>query len=390
MTAASAAPHINEAAPVPRYWLPGRPQDAGYAHGRAITELLAPAFADRYIARVARANRVDRAALDAQAARWMEHLPEPYRLEIDAMAAGARVPADGVAQFLYADIAGPSSPYAARPDAGDPPGPMCSAIAHRIRDGLLVARNCDWLPATLSRATAAVGHARPGHLPVLAVGIRGDIDIDTGLNAAGLWLHLHTMHATDAPALARPGGGPRPLISWLFWGRYALETCETLDDVDRLLAKTRRDRGVMVVAAHGPSRTAAVFECHHASHERRDLEPGDAPCLLATNHPWHKHPDRARAMRSKTGATIARAERLKEASGGLNDATTPEHLQHILADARVEMRADPATPDRPLRTIYSSVCDIASGELRFASGREDPERPAASGGVFERVELPWG
>ena len=57
----------------------------------------------------------------------------------------------------------------------------------------------------------------------IGVGIRGDIDIDTGMNAEGLWLHLHTLHARD------PLPDDRPVISWLFWAREALETCSTIE-----------------------------------------------------------------------------------------------------------------------------------------------------------------
>ena len=53
------------------------------------------------------------------------------------------------------------------------------------------------------RGCAAVVHETPHRIPVMAVGIRGDIDIDTGLNAEGQRLHLHTLHAKDDPPAAR-------------------------------------------------------------------------------------------------------------------------------------------------------------------------------------------
>jgi len=105
------------------------------------------------------------------------------------------------------DSAGASS----RAEA-DLAGPLCSAAAGRSPDGrgAWVARNCDWLRAILVRGTAAVVHRRPHAIPILAVGIRGDIDVDTGVNAERLWLHLHTLPALDAPT------DDRRRFSWLF------------------------------------------------------------------------------------------------------------------------------------------------------------------------------
>ena len=110
-----------------------------------------------------------------------------------------------------------------------------------------IGRNCDWLTPTLTRGVSAVVHEIPNRIPIMAVGIRGDIDLDTGLNAEGLWIHLHTLHATDP----MPTG--MPYISWLFWAREALETCASLDDLERFIETTARDRGVMVIASEGGS-----------------------------------------------------------------------------------------------------------------------------------------
>ena len=77
------------------------------------------------------------------------------------------------------------------------------------------------------------------------MGIAGDIDVDTGLNAEGLWLHVHTMHAADT---STPG---KPCLSWLFWAREALETCATIDDVEPMLGRIDRDRGMILVLVEG-------------------------------------------------------------------------------------------------------------------------------------------
>src|SRR5690606_34283906 len=151
--------------------------------------------------------------------RWLGNLPAHFQEEIEGMARGAGIGVLGMAEFLYADIARPTGGADARlASPGEEParmeregragreaepadGPMCSGVWLAATGGAetWVGRNCDWLVPTLLRGTAAVVHAAPGRIPVMAVGIRGDIDVDTGINAERLWLHLHTLLAMDDP-----------------------------------------------------------------------------------------------------------------------------------------------------------------------------------------------
>ncbi|MEO1512134.1 MAG: hypothetical protein AAFU70_08680, partial [Planctomycetota bacterium] len=263
--------------PLPFYRVPGPAGESGLAHGRALPELFETAFHEAYIAAMMATNRVERSDMTLQASRWLEGLPANFQEEIDGMAVGAGVPVTQAAEFLYADIARAtrsaavdasvvaSSPIVddelaagapGGPADGPGAGPMCSAVMARPSGGAnpWVARNCDWLYATLMRGTAAVVHETPNRIPTLAVGIRGDIDIDTGINAERLWLHLHTLLAVDDPPR------DRTIISWLFWAREALELCASLDDLERFIERTGRDRGVIAVAVDGKTGEGAVFE----------------------------------------------------------------------------------------------------------------------------------
>lgn len=354
------------------YRLAGRPGDQGLALGRLVAPLLLPGPRREYLDAVARHTGVAQGVSRAQAETWLAGLPSAVQEEIDGMARGAAaaggIPGSAlreldVAEWLYADIAGGG-------------GAACSAITLETDRRAWVARNCDWLPAQLLRGHAVTLHDHrgdSGRIPILAMGIAGDIDVDTGVNAAGLWLHVHTMHATDAPT---PG---RARLSWLFWAREALETCETIDEVDALLARVQRDRGMILVVVEGATQRRAVFECARTTHERHDSGPG---FQCATNHPAGKHPsDPARLARSRPNGTIGRRASLEALAASTHVWSPPHDLFEILAHPRVEMR-EPA----PLRTIYAAVCCPSTREAWFCTGRA----PAASAGVWARIRWPGG
>lgn len=371
--------------------LAGGPGDQGLAHGRALADqgVLHKGFIAEYLAMCAPVTRTELDDLPAQAERWIAQLPPHIPDEINGMARGSGVPFADVLTFLYADIAKPSrSPADARtlnPAGEDLVGPMCSAALHHDGAGApWVARNCDWLSVTLARGTSAVVHRLPGRHPTLGVGIRGDIDVDTGMNAAGLWLHLHTLYATD------PIPEDRPQISWLFWAREALETCATLDELERFIHATARDRGVLVVAATAGA--GAVFECGRATCVRHDAEPGRP--LTATNHSPAKAIDDDRRSRARPGGSIARACRLRDALAEHAPEHLPDDLAELLADPEIEMdrragsRLHELTGPSPISTIYSAVACPRDRSIWFASGHTNGA-PAPSTGRWRHLPSPF-
>ncbi|MEM7755967.1 MAG: C45 family autoproteolytic acyltransferase/hydrolase [Planctomycetota bacterium] len=365
--------------------VPGTPADSGRAHGRILAGLgfFDDAFLDAYLKRFVITNRVEYPDLFEQADRWLGGLPANYQEEIEGIATGARVSVRTAATFLYADIARPTvaEPRTfdairdTEPEPGAhelPSGPMCSAMIAAIDREPWVARNCDWLYATLMRGTAAVVHETPNRIPVMAVGIRGDIDVDTGINAERLWLHLHTLLDLGDPPR------DRTIISWLFWAREALELCASLDELERFIERTGRDRGVIAVAADGKTGEAAVFECTKCAHTRHDFDPVKPP-MVATNHPQTKPIDAAREAKARPGSTVGRFCALRSIARDHPPEHGPDDLIDVLADDGVEMR----TPEH-LRTIYSAVVRPETGEVWFAAGGNKGE-PAASTGHWERV-----
>ncbi|MEM8757667.1 MAG: C45 family peptidase [Planctomycetota bacterium] len=352
---------------MPLVELPGPPGDAGVAHGEWLGAMLQEPFREVYIERVREAVGFDAAGLGARASVWAASLGSHVREEIEGMARGAGVGANDVERFLFADIASPNA------------WPLCSSLVSNGPGCGWIGRNCDWLTPTLLRGTAGVVHRTPHRIPVLAVGIAGDIDVDTGVNAEGLWLHLHTLHATDEVAEGRP------VMSWLFWAREALETCATVDELERFIGSTARDRGVFAIAAETGADRSAVFECGRGVYARHDVEADGTLCV--TNHSLGKtYPPRPKGVGNESG-TIARrhAMEAKVAESGrpADWLLDWDGVSRVLAADGVEMR----TP-RWIRTIYSAVFDAASGRLWFAAGTPEGT-PAASGRGWSEVRVPW-
>ena len=357
--------------------LSGAPGDQGLQRGETLGPVLSETPRRAYLDATSLLTGVSPGSVRRGAGAWLESLPTHVQEEVDAMAraasraagfSGPPVSPFDVAEWLYADIA----------SGGGAGGAACSAITVEIDRAAWVARNCDWLPSQLLRGHSVVIHDHPrgsSRIPILAMGIAGDIDVDTGMNAAGLWLHVHTMHASDSPSHAKPRR------SWLFWAREALETCETLDDLDAMLSRVDRDRGTILVAVDAKTNERAVFECPRASHERHDAGPS---FQCATNHPASKHPlDPERLARSRPGGTIRRRDALERLALANHVWAPPDDLAAILAHPSVEMR-----DAKHLRTIYSAICRPASRDLWFCPGSPSAQSSVPQG-RWTRIPNPW-
>lgn len=356
---------------------PGDPGQSGFRHGRAIRELLTPTFREGYLDAIAEVIAFDRDDLRVQADAWLAGLPPHFQTEVEGMGSGAGVTTLETAEFLFADIARPSGTA----QRETPTGPMCSALVSGCtRGSVWVARNCDWITPTLLRGTSAVVHEIPGRIPMMSLGIRGDIDADTGINAEGLWLHIHTMHARDTCR------ADELVYSWLFWAREALETCASIDELESFARSTQRDQGLLAICVHAPSGQGAVLECTRTTTLRHDIDP-DAPRCI-TNHPPSKPvPPRRPARPDSAGVSsgpISRYHAMHDHLGTQGHAlVAPNDFMGILSTDGVEMR----TP-RWIRTIYSAVAEPATGSVWFCSGLSDGT-PAASRARWSLVRTPW-
>lgn len=372
--------------------LRGRAGDRGMAHARALGSMLERGFMEMYLDEVSHATGVPREIARGQSHIWLQALSQSVREEMDGMALGSGRRVEDVAEFLFADIAtqigGVNSIEKPIRDGADLPstdepadGALCSAFICDVAGAPWVGRNCDWLSCITSRGTGALVHEAPGRRCVLSLGIRGDIDVDTGVNDAGLWLHLHTLPSDDKTSAGRAR------FSWLFWAREALERCATLDELEAFIRETQRDRGVIAVALDGKNGEAALFECTRTNYQRVERGEGARHIpggLVVTNHRQERHPSRQSegTRASRRGSTICRYDRVCALLESAPPERAPDDLIEVLADDEVEMRHS-----ERLRTIYSAACAPALREIWFAGGLGTPG--AASGGAWRRVEWPW-
>lgn len=338
------------------YHLAGTPYQVGHQMGQALGPRLAVNI-DRYTSqRTSAGGAFDEAAWREGALPYLETLPPRFREEFEGLAAGANLPLQRIAEWIYLEVI---------LDAG------CSAAIVTLGERVWVARNNDsfapdmWGYATIRK----IGE----RLPTITFGMEGDVFTPTGINRERLWLHYNYLPAWDAPT------GRVPHLPGYAWIVEALETCRTLQEVEALLAGSERDGGMLLFAVEGKTGAYALYECTCASFVKR--RPAGA-WLAGTNH-YVTHPQASAARNAGPGSSVARYARLVTLIRQLlarDGAVCPfRDLATILADDGVEARTGETI------TVYANVACPATGELWYTLGGY----PAASQGNWQRLPWPW-
>lgn len=332
----------------------GTPYEAGHAVGRLAKAHLGE-FSDRLIETwPARDGVIDQTKLRQGVLPWVERLPERYRQELCGLAEGSGVPLETVARGYFAEEC------------------CCSSFITMLDDAhAWVGRNNDaWAPQLWHGVTV---HEIDGRLARIGFGIEAETFTTTGINRDRLWLHCNGGPALDAPSGTKPCFYPYIVVT------EALETCSTFADVESLLGRWERTRGMILFVVDGKSEESAILECQCCEHRRRPIPHGP---LIAANHS-----DRAELQENTRGnnpehgleRSVSRCIRMEELLSALPEDTDARALQHVLAAEGVEQRY----PDRV--TVFSTVACPTTGEMWFACG----DGPAASAGTWSRVPWPW-
>ena len=147
----------------------------------------------------------------------------------------------------------------------------------------------------------------------------------------------------------------------------------TLQDIEALLATALRDEGMLLFAVEEKTDRAAIYECAHASHHRRELTSSH---LAATNHAEAGGPHSGDPARADS---VRRRLRLEELVPDLLDArgrlSTPMALRRLLADDVIERRGE------GFGTVYANVSCPSLDEHWYTIGGY----PAASNGDWQRI-----
>lgn len=156
---------------------------------------------------------------------WISSLPEHICDRFRGLSEGSGIPLERIAHWGYQEIALSQG---------------CSSIICRSKGKVRIGHNNDtFVPELWGYITIL---EIKGRIPTMCFGLAGDIWATAGINKAKLWLHVDHLKATD-----RPDSRKAVLPTYGFIVE-ALETCETIDDVQGLLNKIDRTEGMILIA----------------------------------------------------------------------------------------------------------------------------------------------
>ena len=338
------------------YHLKGNPYEIGFAMGQA----LGPRLGDnitRYIhQRIPAGYDFKVQAWRRGALPWLRELPERYLDEFTGLAAGSGLPLQRIAEWAYLEVLLNNA---------------CSGAIVTVGGHAWVARNNDifapdmWGYVTIREVT--------GRIPTICFTLEGDVYTPTGINQEKLWLHYNWLPAWDLPE-----AGEFQLPAFVFMVE-ALETCRTLQDVEKLLLQVPRDGGMLLFAVDGKTDEFALYECTCTGFYKRLPVDG---WIAGTNHYCalrNGYEDKDTAPLSSP----SRYRRLETLAGAFNPNAQLDspvrRLIEMLADDEIESRSG------EVQTAYSNVACPATGEMWYTFGGY----PSASQGDWQRLEWPW-
>jgi hypothetical protein len=336
----------------------GTPYQAGYQMGKILGDRL-ERHIERYIREFAVADEkfvIDWDKLHEGAVPWLRTLPARFQEEFQGLADGAGVPFQRLAEWSFieqcADL-------------------RCSSAVCLIDGRAWVARNNDTIAPGLWGYVSI--REIDERIATIAFGCEGDVFTPTGINRERIWLHYNYLPAGDAPAPEKPHVPP------FVWMMDALETCTSIEEVERLLHQNQRSDGMMLFAVDGKTDKFAIFECGCQVHYR--LDP-DGDFLVGTNH-YCTIEDPSGPLEAKPMSTLSRFIRMEDLLAPVMDAAgdpdLPADLIRILADDQIERRGE------AFATAYSTVACPQTGEMWYTFGGY----PAASQGNWGRLAWPW-
>jgi hypothetical protein len=303
---------------------------------------------------------IERVRRDAIA--WHEALPARYREESAAIADGADVSLTTMAECQFASYAVTGDPVRA-----------CTSIVTSIEGQTWIAHNNDWFDCGSAAWTTAIVREIPGRRSTLIFGLEGDVCGVVGVNEDRLWIQLNGFPARDAPR-ADAQCMPSPFLM-----REALETCGSLDDLERLLRDCDRVDGMAFYAVDGKAEEFALFECTCATVVRRDSTAGSLVASCTRDLEMRSIPTRDGA-RAILGTNLRRRmDRLRDRCEHTEPKVPPADLISMLADPQIEDVGNDSG------TLYSNVACPTRGLVWFAAG----EVPAASRSDWRSIAWPF-
>jgi hypothetical protein len=337
----------------------GSPSEIGRAQGIHLRPVLAARY-EEYLRRFTATGLLDIERVRRDALAWHDALPARYREETAAIAEGAGVSLETMAECQFASYAVTGDPVRA-----------CTTIVTSIEGRTWIAHNNDWFDCGSRAWAAAVVREIPGRRSTLIFGLEGDVCGVVGVNEDRLWIQLNGFPAHDAPRTGLPFM-PSPFLA-----REALETCGSLDDLERLLRGCDRTDGMAFYAVDGKTEEFAVFECTRTVVVRRDSTAGSVLASCTRDLELRVLRDGRRAI---IGTNLhRRMDRLRRLWAHVELTAMPADLIAMLADSQIEDVGEDSG------TLYSNVACPSLGLGWFAAG----EVPAPSRSEWRSIAWPF-
>lgn len=291
---------------------------------------------------------------ETHAVAWISSLPEHIYNRFRGLSEGSGIPFKRIAHWGYQEMVLSQG---------------CSSTICRSKGKVWIGHNNDtFVPELWGYITIL---EIKGRIPTMYFGLAGDIWATAGINKAKLWLHIDHLNTTDKPDSRK---AVLPTYGFIV---EALETCETIDDVQGLLNKIDRTEGMILIAADGKTDEAALFEC---SCSRWRLSKVKTDWAVRTNHAMIGRESKKKGKQPRdTWNRYNRLAQLLENSYNTGRSPTPSDLKAYLADDEVERR------DNEFATAYSVVVCPAISRTEFTLGGQ----PAASCGNWSHIAWPW-
>ncbi|SIR17794.1 C45 family autoproteolytic acyltransferase/hydolase [Halanaerobium kushneri] len=282
---------------------------------------------------------------------WFENLPEDYQKELEGISRGANFPIEKIAQWYFSSMC---------TDNG------CTSFITKTKDSCWIGRNNDYL------LPESWGHINiievDNKIPVMLFGLEGDIFSGTGFNKEKLWIHYNHLPVWDIPLEYRKKLSPFVFI------RKALESCKSVDEVERLLQNTVRDGGMNLFVVDGKNNQSSVFECSSQLYKKRRIE---SSYIAGANH--YSEIKVPAGCNFDFKDSIKRQEKVENLLLKNKKGLSLQKMIDILSNSEVEQNNNLSG------TVYSNIVCPADNLIYFAYDGF----PAASKGNWQKIEWEW-
>jgi predicted choloylglycine hydrolase len=179
---------------------------------------------------------IDLSQIKTNYSLWFDKLPEQYKDEVVGLSEGSGCSLELIMQWIFFD---------------NFIGGGCTSFIVMKDGNAWVGRNNDYIAPKIWNHVSII--EKKGLIPVMLFGMGGDMFSGTGYNKERIWLHYNWLPVWDKPK-------EEAYPAYIFL-RMALESCQNINDLEKLLEQIPRTGGMNLFFIDGKDNTFAVYEC---------------------------------------------------------------------------------------------------------------------------------